>query len=192
MAIDYSIIDANDAKEARKNNHRAALRPLRRLWEKGSLSAMSLSLASSTSFGAIVVAADHAGFALKGPLIEWLRAERREVIDLGTHSPDSVDYPDYAAALAQVIREGKADFGVLICGSGIGVSIAANRFPGVRAAVCHDVTTARLARQHNNANVLALGVRLLGDEVARDCLFTFLKTPFDGGERHLRRLAKMG
>lgn len=139
----------------------------------------------------IAIAADHAGLDLKVALAKELAAMGYDVLDLGTHTPDSVDYPDYAAALAAAVKDGRARRGVLICGTGIGISIAANRHPGIRAAPCHDTTTARLARQHNDANVLALGGRLLGIEVARDCLRAFLDTPFEGG-RHVRRVAKLG
>ncbi|HWA42088.1 MAG TPA: ribose 5-phosphate isomerase B [Hypericibacter adhaerens] len=139
----------------------------------------------------IAIAADHAGFELK----ELLKAELVRLgfqsLDLGTNGPESVDYPDFADKLAAALKEGRAARGVLICGTGIGISIAANRHRHVRAAVCHDGTSARLARQHNNANVLALGARLLGPEVAKDCLETFLATAFEGGERHTRRVGKL-
>lgn len=138
----------------------------------------------------IAVAADHAGVDLKAALSEFLRERGHDVLDLGTNSIDSVDYPDYAAKLAAVLAEGQTARGILICGTGIGISIAANRYPHVRAALCHGVTDARLARQHNDANVLALGARTTGIEVARDCLATFLDTPFEGG-RHQRRIDKM-
>ena len=138
----------------------------------------------------IAVASDHGGFELKTILIADLKAAGVPVLDLGTTSTESVDYPDYANALAQALAEGKARRGVLLCGTGIGVSMAANRHKGIRAAVCRDVTDARLARQHNDANVLCLGGRTTGPEVARDCLRTFLATEFEGGGRHARRLAK--
>ncbi len=143
----------------------------------------------------LLIASDHGGYALKEALkkafedvrvgeyvIEWL--------DLGCHNPDSVDYPDYAHALADAIKAGKADTGVLICGSGIGISIAANRHAHIRAALCGDVTSARLSRAHNNANVIVFGGRVIGDQVAIDCLDIFLKTPYEGG-RHDRRIGKM-
>ncbi len=114
-----------------------------------------------------------------------------EVLDLGTNGTGSVDYPDYGGALAEAIASGKADRGVAVCGTGIGISIAINRHPGVRAAPCHDETSARLARAHNDANVLALGARLIGSEVAKDCLRAFLETGFDEG-RHAARVAKLG
>jgi ribose 5-phosphate isomerase B len=139
----------------------------------------------------IAIASDHAGFELRSMLIEELGDLGREVLDLGTDGPGSVDYPDFGHALAEALTAGRADLGVLVCGTGIGISIAANRHPGVRAAVCHDQTSARLAREHNDANVLALGARLIGTEVAKDCLHTFLKTPFADG-RHARRVAKLG
>ena len=138
----------------------------------------------------IVMASDHAGFELKELLKGDLRAAGREVLDLGVHSSQSADYPDYGRALAEAIRDGKAERGVLVCGTGIGIAIAANREPSVRAAVVHDVTSARLTRQHNDANVMALGSRLIGAEVARDCLRVFLDTAFEGG-RHAARVAKL-
>jgi ribose 5-phosphate isomerase B len=139
----------------------------------------------------IVIASDHAGFDFKASLKNSLTGQGYEVIDLGTHGPESVDYPDFAAALANAIREGEAERGVLVCGTGIGISIAANRHRHVRAALCHDVTTARLSRQHNDANVLALGARIVGAGVARECLEAFLDTPFEGG-RHALRIGKLG
>ncbi len=138
----------------------------------------------------IAIAADHGGFDLKTLLIPEIAALGFEVLDLGTKGPESVDYPDFAQKLALAIEAGQVARGVLICGTGIGISIAANRHRGVRAAVCHDATTARLARQHNDANVLALGARVLGTEVAKECLKIFLSTEFEGG-RHSRRIAKM-
>jgi ribose 5-phosphate isomerase B len=151
-------------------------------------------LASESSVrrtGIVAVASDHAGVTLKRVLADELRAMSYEVLDLGTDGSDSVDYPDYARALAEAIAEGRAERGLVVCGTGIGVSIAANRYPGVRAALCHDVSSARLSRQHNDANVLALGARLIGVETAKDCLRTFLETRFEGG-RHGRRVAKLG
>lgn len=139
----------------------------------------------------VAVACDHGGFALKPAVLEVLREAGLEVLDLGTDSEDSVDYPDFGQALAEAVISGRAARGVVICGTGIGISIAANRYPEIRAAACHDETTARLAREHNDANVLALGARIIGGEVAKDCLRAFLKTPF-GGERHERRVDKLG
>jgi len=139
----------------------------------------------------IAIAADHAGFDLKSVLVEELRQTGVKVVDLGTNSTESVDYPDFADALAKALKAGKATRGVLVCGTGIGISIAANRHKGIRAALCRDSTDARLAREHNDANVLVLGGRTTGVEVARDCLKSFLSTPFGGG-RHQRRVEKMG
>ena len=119
---------------------------------------------------AIAIASDHAGYDLKSLLVEELKALGHEALDLGTHDSASVDYPDFGHALAEAIASGKAERGVAVCGTGIGISIAVNRHAGVRAAVCHDETSARLAREHNDANVLALGARLIGPEVAKDCL----------------------
>lgn len=139
----------------------------------------------------IAIASDHAGFELKQALVQELQALGRRVIDLGTDGPESVDYPDFAYAVAEAIASGEAERGVLVCGTGIGISMAANRNPRVRAALCWDTTSARLARAHNDANVLALGARLIGSEVAKDCLKVFLETAFEGG-RHQRRVAKLG
>jgi len=139
----------------------------------------------------VAIASDHAGYEMKTALREEISSLGYGVLDLGTDGPDSVDYPDFAHALAEAIIKGLAERGVLVCGSGIGVSITANRHPGIRAALCHNVETARLSRQHNDANVLALGGRIVGIEVARNCLKTFLETEFEGG-RHARRVAKMG
>lgn len=138
----------------------------------------------------IAMASDHAGFGLKDTLKVVLEGQGYRVLDLGTNGPASVDYPDFGHALAAALEDGRAQRGVAICGSGIGISIACNRHRGVRAALCHDITTARLCRQHNDANVLALGARLIGEDVAKDCLATFLATDYDGG-RHDRRLAKL-
>ncbi len=133
---------------------------------------------------------DHAGVALKATLIEALQAAGHPVLDLGTNGPDSVDYPDFGAAVAQAVASGRATFGVVICGTGIGISMAANRNPAIRCALVHDVTGARLTRLHNDANVMALGARMTGPEVALDALRTFLATPFEGG-RHGRRILKI-
>lgn len=138
----------------------------------------------------IAIASDHAGFELKETLKAELVRKGLSVLDLGTDGPQSVDYPDFAAALAEAMRDGRADRGVLVCGTGIGISIAANRHRNLRAALCHDSVSARLARQHNDANVLVLGARLIGIEVAKDCLEVFLTTPFEGG-RHQRRVEKL-
>ncbi len=138
----------------------------------------------------VAVASDHAGFALKSALAEELETMGHRVVDLGPASADSVDYPDFGHALARSLAAGDAELGLAVCGSGIGIGMALNRHRGVRAAVCHDSLSARLSRQHNNANVLALGARLIGVETARDALRTFLETPFDGG-RHTARVDKI-
>ncbi len=138
----------------------------------------------------IALACDHGGFELKQILAQDLAAKGYEVLDLGTHSDDSVDYPDYAQALAKSFQEGQAEQGVLICGSGIGMSMAANRYPEIRAALVHDTNTAELERQHNDANVIVFGGRFLDADMARDCLHIFLTTESEGG-RHTRRVAKL-
>ncbi len=140
----------------------------------------------------VALAADHAGFALKEELKSELMVMGLDCLDLGTDTLDSADYPDFGRAVADALVEGRADRGVIVCGTGIGISIAANRVGGIRAAVCHDATTARLAREHNDANVLALGARIVGAEVAKDCLRAFLSASFDGGEHRLRRVVKLG
>ena len=139
----------------------------------------------------VALASDHAGVELKEILKADLAARGIETLDLGTNSGESVDYPDFGRALADAVADGRAGRGVAICGSGIGISIAANRVPGVRAALCHGSLDARLSRQHNDANVLALGARTTGIDVARDCLAVFLDTEFEGG-RHQRRVEKLG
>jgi ribose 5-phosphate isomerase B len=138
----------------------------------------------------IAIGADHAGYALKEKLKAWLSADGHRVIDHGTHSTDSVDYPDYAAAVAESVRSGRAERGVLVCGSGIGMAMAANKVAGVRAAVAADPDVARLARQHNDANVLALGARLTAPMHALQVVQAWLATPFEGG-RHARRVDKL-
>jgi ribose 5-phosphate isomerase B len=138
----------------------------------------------------VAIGADHAGLPLKRALAEDLAAEGRLVLDLGTSEEASVDYPDFAHEVCRAVEEGRAAFGVLVCGTGIGMAMAANRHPGIRAAVLHNATEARLTRAHNDANVAAFGARLTGPEVALDALRTFLATPYEGG-RHDRRLAKL-
>lgn len=146
---------------------------------------------SEDSTRIVAIACDHGGVDLKTVLKEDLAARGLEVLDLGTDGSASVDYPDFANALAAALAEGRAARGVLICGSGIGISIAANRHPHVRAALVHDALTARLCREHNDANVVAFGARVTGVETARDALRVFLDTPFEGG-RHQRRVDKLG
>ncbi|GEP57299.1 ribose 5-phosphate isomerase B [Reyranella soli] len=140
--------------------------------------------------GAIAVASDHAGFDLKEILKRDLQEAGHDVLDLGTDSTQSVDYPDFGMAMADAVASGQAVKGVLVCGTGIGISMAANRNPKVRAALVHDVTSARLSRQHNDANVVAFGQRLIGTETAREALKVFLDTKFEGG-RHAGRVAKL-
>jgi ribose 5-phosphate isomerase B len=139
----------------------------------------------------IALASDHAGFELKEALKGVLGELGMEPLDLGTNGPAAVDYPDFADRLAAALSDGKARRGVLVCGTGIGVSIAANRHRHVRAALVHDMTSARLTRLHNDANVLCLGARMTGVDVAKDCLRVFLETDFEGG-RHQSRVAKLG
>jgi ribose 5-phosphate isomerase B len=139
----------------------------------------------------VAIAVDHGGFCLKPVLLGELAVLGFDALDLGTWSDAAVDYPDCAEALARAVVRGEARMGVLACGTGIGMAIAANRHTAIRAALCHDGLTAKLARQHNDANVLVLGGRVIGPETARDCLRVFLSTPFDGGERHARRVAKL-
>jgi len=138
----------------------------------------------------IAIASDHAGFDLKTLLKKRLLDMGFDVLDLGTDWPASVDYPDFAYAMAGAIRDGRVRRGVVMCGTGIGICIAANRFPEVRGASVHDAYDARMARQHNDANVLCLGGRTMGPEVALDCLKIFLETEFEGG-RHARRVEKL-
>lgn len=139
----------------------------------------------------IAIASDHAGFELKASLKDVLKEYAGNVLDLGTNSADSVDYSDYGNALAEAIRSGKADKGVAICGSGIGISISLNRHKGIRAALCTDGRLAALARQHNDANVLCLGSRIIDADTAKDCVKQFFTTAFEGG-RHVKRVEKLG
>jgi len=149
--------------------------------------------ASGSTAGAVGIASDHAGYELKSTLVAMLRDMGLGVLDLGTDGSNSVDYPDFADALAGAMAAGNASRGILVCGTGIGIAMAANRHREIRAATCHDTTDARLARQHNDANVLALGARTTGPEVAQDCVRVFLETAFEGdiNPRHARRIAKM-
>lgn len=138
----------------------------------------------------IAIASDHAAVALKSSLIDWLREQGHELADLGTDGAASVDYPDYGYKLAEEVAAGRADFGVALCGSGIGISIAANRHPACRCALVSEPLSATLAREHNDANVIAMGARLTGIDMAKACLTAFLGTPF-GGDRHSRRVGKL-
>lgn len=138
----------------------------------------------------IAIASDHAAFGMKAELADWLREQGNEVFDLGTNSTESVDYPDYGLALGRAIAEGKAEFGIALCGSGIGISIAVNRVPQARCALVSEPFSARMARNHNDANVIALGARLIGIEMAKACVMTFINSGFDGG-RHQGRVDKL-
>ena len=138
----------------------------------------------------IALSADHAGVDLKDLLVAWLKEGGYTVTDLGTHGHASVDYPEFGARLARVIADGEADRGIAICGSGIGIAIAANRNPACRCAQVNEPYSARLARHHNDANAIALGARLIGIDMARACVSAFLETPFDGG-RHQRRVDQL-
>ena len=139
----------------------------------------------------VAIGADHAGFELKRDLAGYVAQHGHEVTDLGTHSTAPVDYPDTAEAVATAVRNGQADRGILVCGSGAGVAVAASKFPGIRAAVCHDTYTARQAVEHDDVNVLCLGARVIGPDLARSLVETFLEATFSGEERHMRRLAKI-
>ena len=138
----------------------------------------------------IALAADHAGYVLKDELAAWLREAGHEVTDLGTNGPDSVDYPQFGARLAEEVAAGRSERGVAVCGSGIGISIAVNRNPACRCARVDDPLSARLAREHNDANVLALGGRLIGADMAKACVAAFIGTDFAGG-RHQRRIDQL-
>lgn len=138
----------------------------------------------------IAIGADHAGFPLKSHLVAVLTEQGHEVDDLGTHSTESCDYPPICAAVGRAVRDGKADFGIVLGGSGQGEQLAANKVRGVRAALCNDLYTARMARSHNNANVLSIGARVVGEGLAEEILATFLSTDFEGG-RHERRVAQL-
>ena len=139
----------------------------------------------------IALASDHAGFALKEVLGDYLRELRHDVLDLGTKSADPVDYPDYAEAVGIAIRDGKADRGVLICGSGVGASVAANKIPGIRAGLCHDMYSAHQGVEHDDMNVLVLGARVIGQELAKDLVREYLGAVFSQEERHRRRIDKI-
>ncbi len=138
----------------------------------------------------IAAGCDHGGFSLKTVLIEHLVASGHEVLDLGTHSNERVDYPDFAETVAKSVASGEVEFGLLVCGSGIGVCMVANKVSGIRAATIHDVTSAHLSREHNDANVICLGERLIGPEVAKEALDIFLASEFQEG-RHLKRVKKI-
>ncbi|MDU2709130.1 MAG: ribose 5-phosphate isomerase B [Finegoldia magna] len=138
----------------------------------------------------MAIAADHGGYELKDSMVEYIKSLGNEVVDLGTNSADSVDYPDYAKKVCEEIQQGNSDLGILICGTGIGMSLAANKFEGIRAACVSDVYSAKMSRNHNNANVLCIGARVIGDEVAKLIIKTFLENEFEAG-RHQRRVDKI-
>ncbi len=139
----------------------------------------------------IAIAADHGGFLLKTELVKYVGQAGHIPLDLGTFSAEAVDYPDYSRAVAQAVREHKADRGILICGSGVGAGVAANKFPGIRAAVCHDTFSARQGVEDDDMNVLCLGARVIGMELAKELVRTFLDAKFSNAERHVRRLGKV-
>jgi RpiB/LacA/LacB family sugar-phosphate isomerase len=139
----------------------------------------------------IAIGADHAGFELKENVRAFLQKAGHEVIDLGTHNLEPVDYPDYAEAVGRSLREGKAERGIVICGSGVGASAAANKIPGIRAGLCHDTYSAHQGVEHDDMNVLVLGARVIGPELARELVRAFVTAQFTKEERHLRRLAKV-
>jgi RpiB/LacA/LacB family sugar-phosphate isomerase len=139
----------------------------------------------------VAIASDHAGFDLKQRVATALRESGHEVEDLGTHSADPVDYPDYAEAIGRALVDGRAERGVLICGSGVGASVAANKIPGVRAGLCHDEYSAHQGVEHDDMNVLVLGARVIGVALARELALRFLSARFSGEERHVRRLEKV-
>jgi len=139
----------------------------------------------------ITIGSDHAGFALKKVLIDHLQKSGHQLTDVGTHSTAPVDYPDYAEAVARGVLHGGTERGILICGSGVGASVAANKIPGIRAGLCHDSYSAHQGVEHDNLNVLVLGSRVIGPELAKDLCVTFINARFTGEERHRRRLEKI-
>ncbi len=139
----------------------------------------------------IAVGADHAGFPLKRHIIEVLESEGHTVLDVGTMSEEPCDYPDFALAVGEAIKDGRADLGVMVCGSGVGASVAVNKVPGVRGAVCHDTFSAHQGREDDDANVLCLGARIIGPSLASEILRSWLHASFSGAERHVRRLNKV-
>jgi ribose 5-phosphate isomerase B len=139
----------------------------------------------------IAVGADHAGFPIKGLVLEIIQLKGHEALDLGTDSTESVDYPDFAEKVGKAIQQGDADRGILICGSGVGAAVAANKMIGIRAALCHDTYSAHQSVEHDDANVLALGTRIIGPELAAEIIHNFVDAEFSGEERHVRRLNKV-
>ena len=139
----------------------------------------------------IAVASDHAGLVIKNIVSEYLAASGHDVEDLGTHTTDPVDYPDYAAALAREVQAGRCERGVLVCGSGVGASVAANKVPGIRAGLCHDTYSAHQGVEHDDMNVICLGARIIGEELAVEIVRAFVAARFTQEERHVRRLNKV-
>lgn len=139
----------------------------------------------------IAVGSDHGGFALKQEIMKHLREKGLEYKDYGTYTEESCDYPDYGKAVARAVASGEAEKGIIICGTGIGISISANKIRGIRAALCHDCFSAEMTRLHNDANVLAMGARVVGPGLALKITDTFLETPFSNDERHIRRISKI-
>jgi ribose 5-phosphate isomerase B len=139
----------------------------------------------------IAVGSDHAGFEMKTQVLQWLEAAGHEAHDLGTHNCDAVDYPDFAAAVGHAVVNGDAERGIVVCGSGAGAAIAANKVRGVRATLAHDTYTARQCVEHDEANVITFGSRVIGIEIARGVVEAFISARFTGEERHVRRLAKI-
>ncbi len=139
----------------------------------------------------VALACDHGGFKLKSEILEYLTLNKVDFLDLGTYSEESVDYPDYSAKASQAVVSGECNLGIICCGTGIGVSIAANKVPGIRAALCHDTFSARMAREHNDANILTLGQRVIGPGLALDIVESFLRADFQAGGRHYRRVEKI-
>ncbi len=139
----------------------------------------------------IAIGSDHAGFEMKQGLVEDLRREGHEVLDLGTHSTEAADYPDFAEAVGNAVREGRAERGIVVCGSGVGASVAANKLPGIRAGLCHDTYSAHQGVEHDDINVLVMGARIIGPALARELALAFLGARFSPEERHLRRVGKI-
>jgi RpiB/LacA/LacB family sugar-phosphate isomerase len=139
----------------------------------------------------VVLGSDHAGFEMKQKIIDHVKGMGHEVLDVGTNSAEPVDYPDYAEALCMAVLNHEADRGIMICGSGVGATVAANKIPGIRAATCHDCYSAHQGVEHDNINVLVLGARVIAEELAYDLVWMYLGAQFSGDERHLRRLGKV-
>lgn len=139
----------------------------------------------------VAIGSDHGGFSLKGIILKFLMEKGHEVLDLGAHSPEPSDYPDFARAVSEAVTSGKAERGILICGSGVGASVAANKMPEIRAAVCHDTFSAHQGVEDDEMNVLCLGERIIGPELAKEIVLRFLSARFSGEERHVRRLEKV-